>query len=126
MDTFRYLDGKFERGGRLKAGDLRRAASGGAFKERSQLALQRLLPFDRDFFPREPVRGAPVHLAALILIIEGKISVLLKDPDLAHLLGADPARGDVRDTAILEMEPRVRDVFAAAQDRHTHRVDGPN
>ena len=70
-----------------------------------------------------PFRGAPIHFAALILIIEREIGVLLEDADLPHLLGADPAGGDVRHAAILETEPRIRDVFAAAQDRHADGVD---
>ena len=64
-----------------------------------------------------------INFASLVLIIEREICVLLEDTDLAHPLGTDPTRGDVRDAPILETEARVGDVFAPAQDRHANRIN---
>src|SRR6266540_1639570 len=63
------------------------------------------------------------NFTALILIIEREIRVLLKHTNLAHALGTDAARGNVCHTTILETQPRICDVFTAAQDRHPHRID---
>ena len=87
------------------------------------MTFERLLARDLDFVARNPSTRAPVDFAALILIIQREISVLLKNANLAHLLGTDAARGNVRDAAILETQPCVRDVFTAAQDRHAHGID---
>src|SRR5207247_10034828 len=94
-----------------------------AFDERDELTFERFFAFDLDLIARYPSSGAAIDLTALILIIERKIRVLLKDPNLAHALGTDTARSNVCHAAILEAQPRVRDVFTAAQNRHAHRID---
>ena len=86
--------------------------------------LERFLPRDLYLLARDPAFGAPIDFAALFFIIEREISVLLKNADLAHPLRTDAAGSDICDTAILKSHPRVRDIFAAAQDRHTDSVDG--
>jgi len=55
-----------------------------------------------------------VNFAALILIIEREIRILLKDPNLAHPLRADTACGDIRHATVFEMQSRIGDVFALA------------
>src|ERR1700693_4435172 len=105
---------QLERGNRFKPGNARLASSPCAFDERRELTLERLLARDLDFVARNPSSRAPVDFAALILIIQREISVPLKISNLAHPLGTGAAGGNVRDAAILETHPRVRDVFAAA------------
>src|SRR5437667_6357492 len=119
-----YFHGEPQRSGRLKTGHARLAPGVCAFDKRHQLMLERFLPRDLYLLARDPAFGAPIDFAALFFIIEREISVLLKNADLAHPLRTDAAGSDICDTAILKSHPRVRDIFAAAQDRHTDSVDG--
>src|SRR5262245_6204748 len=66
-----------------------------------------------------------IDLSALILIVEREIGVFLKDPDLAHPLGADATGGHICDATIFKMKPRVGNVFGLAEHGHADRVDTP-
>src|SRR6202022_1577529 len=88
---------QLERGNRFKPGNARLASRPCAFDEGSKLTLERLLARDLDFVARNPSPRAPVDFSSLILIIQREISVLLKNANLAHPLGTDAARGNVRD-----------------------------
>ncbi len=66
---------------------------------------------------------AAVDFAALILVIEREIGVLLEDANLAHALRTDAAGSDVGDAAVLETQARIRDILAAAQHRHADGLD---
>src|SRR5207245_6015953 len=122
-DPLRNLHGELERGGRLKSGDARLATGACAFDERDKLLLQRFLAFDRNLVACNLSRLAPINLAALFFVIEREIGVLLKNADLAHPFGTDATRSDIRDAAVFERNPRVRDVFAAAQRRHADGLE---
>src|SRR2546423_58668 len=122
-DSFCDFDRELERGGGLEAGNSWGAAGGGAFDESGQLALQWFFALNLDFVAFQPLRGPSIHFPGLVLVIERQIHVLLKDADLAHLLGTDPAGSNIRDAAVLETNPRVGDVFALAQNWH---ADGVN
>src|SRR5262245_51811513 len=56
------------------------------------------------------VSTQPMELAGSGREIERQIAALLKDAKLPHPLPRHSARGDVRDCARLERDPRVRDV----------------
>src|SRR6266404_6859049 len=116
-DSLCNFHGQLERGGGLKSRDLRLPTGPGAFDEGSELTLERLAVFDLDLRARDFPVHAPIDFAALILVIEREISVFLKDTNLTHALGTDPARRDIRDATVFETQPRVGDVFAAAQHR---------
>ena len=81
--------------------------------------------FDPDPVTPNLFSDAAIDLAALILIIERQIRVFLKNPDLTHPLGADAAGGHICDATVFEVEPRVCNVFAAAEHGHANRVNAP-
>src|SRR5258705_13065518 len=83
-DLFRNFHRQLQRGGGLKSRNLWLSSGGGAFDECSELLLERFLAFDLDFVAANPAADFPVNLAALILVIEGEICVLLEHADLAH------------------------------------------
>src|SRR6266567_7666380 len=122
-DSLRYFNCQLQCCRCLKPGYARRAASARAFDERGELAFERLIALDLDFVPRNPSPSATIDFTALISIIEREIRVLLKHANLAHALGTDAARRNVCHATILETQPRICDVFTAAQDRHPHRID---
>ena len=123
LDLFGDADGEIEGGGRLASGDAGLDAVAGAGHEGGQLPLKRLalddlhaLPFDRPLLEAEDV-------SALALVIEREVGVFLEDADLADLVAADAAGGEVGDTAVLEPDPDVGDVLTPAQDGDADRVD---
>ena len=67
---------------------------------------------------------APINFTALILIIEREVSVLLKDANLAHALGTDPAGGDVGHATVFKTDTRVGDILArdSKPARRRHRL----
>src|SRR5213076_455361 len=94
-DALGDFHGELEGGGGLEPGNFWGSASRSALDEGGQLPLQRLFALDLDFLPLQTLRGAPVHFAALVLVIEREVNVLLENADLAHLFRTDPSRGDV-------------------------------
>src|SRR5215471_20152581 len=102
LDSLRDLHRERERGRRLKSRNLRLSPCACAFDERHELLLQRFLAINRNFVARDLAAFAPIDFAALFFVIEREISVFLKNTDLAHPLGADPAGSHVRDTTIFE------------------------
>jgi hypothetical protein len=124
---FRYLLRDFncqlQRCCRLKPRNAGLAASASRFDKRSKLTFERLFAFDLDLVTRNPVSNAPVNFAALILIIERELCVLLKNANFSHAFGTDATGRYVCHATILETQPRIRNVFAAAQNRNAHRID---
>ena len=119
--------GDFERhvkgGGSLESADFWLLASRCAFDKGGEFTLERFILFDFDFFFGDGHAVFAIDPAALILIVEGKIGVALKNADLAEAFGTDAARGDVGDTAILKPDPCVGDVFAARQHGYADGID---
>src|SRR5213082_2797387 len=108
------FDRQIQRRGRLESGNARLASCGRAFDKRHQLTLERFFASDFDFLARNPPSDTAIDFATLVLIIERKISVLLKDPNLTHPFGTDSARGDICHAPVLETHARICDVFATA------------
>lgn len=67
--------------------------------------------------------GEAEKIAALVLVIEGEVSVFLEDADFADAVLADPAGGDIGDAAVGKAEADIRDIFATAEHRDADRVD---
>src|SRR5207244_12462878 len=74
---------------------------------------------------RDSSSSTPIEFAAMILIIEREICVLLKNANLAKALRTDAAGGIICHATIFKMQSRIGDVFAPAKDRHAHRIDAP-
>src|SRR5437868_12850500 len=124
-DSLCYLNRQLQCRCRLRTRNARLASRTGAFNKRSKLKLKRFPALDLDPVTHDLFPETPVDFAALILIIEREISVLLKDANLAQALGTNPARGDVCHATIFEMQPRIGDVFTLAKDWHAYRVNAP-
>src|SRR6185436_21099588 len=88
-DPLRDFNCQLQRCRCLETGNARLATGARAFDKRRELTFERLFAFDLDPVPRNPASNAPVNFAALILVIEGEIGVLLKNANLAHTFGAD-------------------------------------
>src|SRR2546430_6265655 len=123
LDSLRNFNSQLQCGRRLKSRYPRLASGARAFDERDKLLLQRLFAFDRNFVARDLSRFATIDLAALFFVIEREIGVFLKNADFAHPLGTNSTRSHIRDAAVSKTDPRVGDVFAAAQYRDADRVD---
>src|SRR4029077_12414543 len=124
-DSLRYFDRQLQGCRRLRTRNARLAPCARAFDKRSELKLKRFLPFNIDSVTRDASPNPSIDFAALILIIEREISVLLKDANLAKPLGTDAAGRNICHATIFEMESSIGDVFAPAKDRHAYRVDAP-
>ena len=149
LDLAGDLEGEFEGGGGFASADLGLRAGAGAGDEIGQFALERLHLFDLDRFAHDAfagefgddggvgghaeqfaqqraflfvVAGQAQQVAALVLVIEREIGVLLEDADLAQFVLADAAGGDVGHAAVLEADAHIGDVLAIAQDRHADGI----
>src|SRR5947207_1326835 len=114
---------ELERGSSMRTRHLRFAPTNCTVDKGGDLLSQRLLFFDRYWFAPDLPPLSPVNLAALILIIERKVGVLLKDANLPHSLGADSTGGDVGNAAARKSQSRVGNIFPAAKDGHAHGID---
>src|SRR5437588_8795425 len=122
-DSLGDFDRELKRRGRLKTRYPGLAAGARALNERDELLLQGFLAFNCNFIACNLSAFASIDFAAMFFVIEREISVFLKNADLAHPLGADPARRYVRDATVFEMDARIGNVFAFAQNRNPDRVD---
>ena len=124
-DSLCYFDCQFQCRGRLRTRNERLASGACTFDKRSKLKLKRFLAFNIDPVARDASSNPSIDFAALILVIEREICVLLKDSNLAEPLGTDTARGNICHAAVFKMQPRIGNVFAPAKDWHTDGVDAP-
>ena len=123
FDSFRNFNCKLERGRRLESGNLRRAAGLCAFDKFGKLSFQWFFALNLNLITHNLAAFAPINFTALILVIEREISVFLKDANLAHAFGTDPARSDVGDATVFKTQTRVGNIFAATQNRHADGID---
>src|SRR5439155_14639082 len=70
---------------------------------------------------RLPALLQAIEVAATLRQVEREIARVLEDPELAGAVAGDPARGDVRDRAVRELDPRVRDVHVGGENRDPGR-----
>src|SRR5206468_4526746 len=124
-DSLCYFDCQFQCRGRLRTRNTRLAPRAGTFNERSELKLQRFLTFNLDPVARDASPNPSVDFAALILVVEREICVLLKDANLTEPLGTDTARCNIGYATVFKMQPRIGNVFAPAKNGHTDCVDAP-
>src|SRR5438045_8000603 len=117
-DSLRNFDRELERSRRLKSRNLRLASRARAFDEGEKLLLQGFFALNRNSVARDFSRFAPINFSALFFVIERQIRVLLENPDLAHPLRTDPARGHVRHATIFKTNSRIPDFFPPAQNRN--------
>src|SRR6266566_266041 len=122
-DPLRDFNRQLQRCCRLEPGNARLASGARAFDKGSELTFERLFALDLDLVPRNPASNTPVNFATLILIIEREIYVLLKNANLSHAFGTDATGRYVCYATIAETQPRICNVFAAAQNRNAHRID---
>src|SRR6476661_9140865 len=78
-DVLADLDRQFQSRCRLGTRNARLASGAGAFDERSELQLERLLVFNADSVSPNLFSNAAIDFAGLILIIERKIRVFLEN-----------------------------------------------
>src|SRR5438874_2905400 len=83
-DSLRYFDGELEGGGSMRAGDFGLATGKRAIDEGSELLPERLFFFNRDRVARDLPVDPAVNFAALSLIIEPDVVVLLAHAVFAH------------------------------------------
>src|SRR5436189_3955091 len=110
---------------RLRTGNARLASRVRTFDERSELKFQWFFVFNAGSVTPNLFSNAAVDFAALILIIERDVRVLLKDANLADALGTDAARGHICHASIFEMQSHVGDVFTPTKHGHAHCVNTP-
>src|SRR5438552_4853795 len=107
----------------MRAGHLRFAASDRTVDKRGDLLSQRLFFFDCHRFAPDFPALSPVNLAALSLIIEREVGVLLKNANLAHSLRADSTGSNVGNAAARKSQSCVGNIFAATEHGHAHGID---
>src|SRR5437667_10894768 len=100
-DPLRYFNCQLKGRRRLESRNARLSPGARTFDKRCELTFERFFAFDRDFVTRNPPPNAPIDLAGLILRIQREIRVLLENPDLAHELGTDAARGNLRHATLI-------------------------
>src|SRR6266487_192020 len=110
---------------RLRTGNAWLASRARTFDERCELKFEWFFVFNAGSVAPNLFSNASVDFAALILIIERDVRVLLKNANLAHALRTDAARGHVCYTTVFEMQSHVGDVFTTAKHRHAHRINTP-
>src|SRR6266516_875970 len=124
-DLLCYFDCQLQCRCRLRTGNARLASRARTFDERCELKFEWFFVFNAGSVAPNLFSNASVDFAALILIIERDVRVLLKNANLAHALRTDAARGHICYASILEMQSHVGDVFTSAKHRHSHRIDTP-
>src|ERR1700726_3924098 len=117
-DSLGDFDRELERRGCLKPRNPRFAPGPGTFNERYQLAFQRFLAVDCHFVAQNFPGLTAINFTRLFFVIEREIRVLLKNSDLAHTFRTDAARSHVCHATICETQPRISNIFAAAQHWH--------
>src|SRR5437588_11787673 len=122
-DSLGDFQRELERSSGMRARHFRLATSDCTVDKGDDLLSQRLLFFDRYWFASDFPSLFPINLAALTLIIERKVGVLLKDANLPHSLGADSTGGDVGNAAARKSQSRVSNIFSATKHGHAHGID---
>src|SRR5438552_5917229 len=107
----------------MRTGHLRFATSDRTDDKGCDLLSQRLFFFDCHRFAYDLPSLFPVNFAALSLIIEREIGVLLKDANFAHSLRADSAGSNVRNAAACKSQSCVGNIFSAAEHGHAYGID---
>src|SRR5205809_7676924 len=105
----------------MRTRNARLASCARAFDERSKLKFQRFSSFNIDSVARDASSNTPIDFAALILIIEREICVLLTNANLPKALRTDAAGGNICHATFFKMQSRIGDAFAPPKYRPAYR-----
>src|SRR4029077_2554067 len=123
LHPFRDFYRKLERCSCLETRNTRLTTGGRAFDEGNELMLKRFAALDPNSVVRYLSGLATINFAALFFVIEGEISILLKDTNFTHALGTNATGGDIRDAPVFKTNPRIGNVFATTENRNTNGID---
>src|SRR4029077_7097685 len=123
---FRHLSdlyGQFKSSCCLRTGNHGLNTLAATFHKRTEFAPKRLIFFDFDGFTSNHSIDQAKYLPALLLVIQRKIGIFLKDSYFPHFFGAHAACSNVCDAPALKANSGIRDIFPLAENRDSHGVD---
>ena len=123
LDLPRDFDRELQSGSCFISGYARSRSLLCTLEKRPQLARERIVSLDLHRLSCDPTSPNRVNFSSLILIVKGEIGVLLKHAELAHFFRADSAHREIRNTAVLETESCIGNVFTSAQHGNANSID---